>query len=565
MNKKYFLLIVFVIFTLFFAAFPGKAQTSNDWGHVWVTPRSGHWNYPGTYVLEALRAPLSVEWEIKCSYVRCPRELEFGSYEFTFVGEKIEVGWGHQCYAWQFDPIGRTGFIAEAEPWLCEEEIPEPTPTATPFIPQDTPTPAQPEPGLTPPSPAETPPGPTPTADEPTPIPGDPTPTPGTPADTPTPTPGAPADTPTPTIPPLAGQQPGPTPTPRLLLPVAGEMPYSPLTSPIFPALFALLLLGLAGRTVWTGILQADKAQVRVNISPHMRTQARIVLVLIGLSLLILAYLVWSLTGSRVPADLRDVSASNPPAAVPLNDQITYPGAKPIEQSPAVGLLLEEAPVAVSYNEEPSSAGVASVTGSSSLEALGGYQSTDNLPRPVSEGPSTGDGRAAYSALAGAYREETPKDFSPVTRLVIPVLNVDAEVRYIPFEDETWDVSELGLDIAWLGGTSSPGLESNTVLAGHVTAMFLGNGPFRYLNSLHPGDLVRVYTEWNVYTYAVREQMVVKPNDSMVVGATEKAQLTLITCTGWNDEYGVYTSRRAVFADLVSVDSLAEQDGQRWR
>jgi LPXTG-site transpeptidase (sortase) family protein len=573
MNKKFFLLAAFAIFVLLFSAFPVSAQTSIDWGHVRVTPLSGNWNYPGFFVLEALKAPISVEWEIKCSYGPCPRDEEYGSHTFTYVGESILVGWGHQCYAWQFDPIGRTGFIAEPEPWLCQEPTPtQPVPTTTPITQVDTPTPtATPEePTPTPITPAETPPGFTPTPGEPTPTPpgftptpaeqtpppGQTTPTPAGPTPTPgghTPTPVTTEDTPTP-VPPAGGQEAGPTPTPRLNLPVTGEMPILPLSSPILPALAALLLLGLAGRTVWTGILQAERSQIPATLSPDLRTHARNVLILIGLSLLILAYLVWSSLGSTVPADLRGAGASIPLGAAPVQEQAQA----------AVGLLQAGVPAAITTGEGQTSPAGVSVQSTYSSEALAGSNSMEDLFIPVLGGSTAGEGRAAYSALAGAYREDSPPDASPVIRLVIPALKVEAEVHHIPFENETWDVSELGLDIAWLGGTSSPGLGSNTVLAGHVTTVYQGNGPFRYLARLQAGDLVQVYTEWNIYTYAVREQMVVKSNDSRVVGATEEAQLTLITCTGWNDDDRGYTSRRTVFADLVGVEALAE-NGERWR
>jgi LPXTG-site transpeptidase (sortase) family protein len=561
MNKKTFLLIAIAVFVVLIATIPFSAQASNGWGFIKISPLSGNWNYPGYYVLEAQQAPLTVEWEIKCSYVPCPREEEFGTHTFTYIGETIHVGWGHQCYAWQFDPIGRTGFIAEAEPWLCVEPSPTPSPTATPIVPGETPTntPSVPTatpggPTITPTSPAETPPGPTPTPGgltptpgEPTPTPADQTPPPGEPTPTPvdvTPTP-TPLETPTPASPP-GQEQPALSPTPRLLLPVAGELPPASLfSSPLWPALAALLLVGLAGSRIWTAILQAEKAQVPVNMSSALRSQARQALVLILLSVLILAYMVLSSTGGQVPADLRDTGAFNPPAPALVQ-----------EQAPNPALVL---------NDLASNPGLASTEGATPLEILAGSQLSDLTFIESSSPLSAGGGDRAFSALAGKYQEENPLDTSPVTRLVVPALGVDAVVHYIPFEDLTWDVQDLGLDIAWLGNTSSPGLGGNTVLAGHVTTVYQGNGPFRYLARLQPGDLVHVHTERYIYTYSAREQMVVKPNDSRVVGATEEAQLTLITCTGWNDEDRGYTSRRAVFADLVSVQSLAGEDGDRWR
>jgi LPXTG-site transpeptidase (sortase) family protein len=587
MNKKSLPWILIAVFVLLFATLPLTAQANNGWGFIKITPLSGHWNYPGYFVLEAMQAPLTVEWEIKCSYVPCEREDEYGTHTFTYIGETILVGWGHQCYAWQFDPIGRTGFIAEAEPWLCVE--PTPTATATPVVPTNTPpvptaTPVGPT--ITPTPTVETPPAPTPTLGSPTPTPGDLTPTPGEPTPggpTPTPgvltpTPGGPTPTgPTPTGPTPTGPTPTPgtvqgsptptgaaagegeaafTPTPRLLLPVAGELPSaSRLSSPFWPALAALLLVGLAGSLVWRGIMQTESAQVPADQSPALRSQAKKAMILIVVSVLVLVYLVLSSTRSQAPADLRDTGAFNPPAPALVQEQQGNSGRAAVEQpaNPGLGSI-----------EQSSIPAIVSIENSPPVEILAGAQRVDRSPNQSVAPLSSSGGDAGFPALAEMYQEETPLDTSPVTRLVVPALKVDAVVHYTPFEDGTWDVSELGLDIAWLGNTSSPGMGSNTALAGHVTTVYQGNGPFRYLARLEAGDLVHVYTEWNIYTYAVREHTVVKPNDSRVVGATEEAQLTLITCTGWNDEDRQYTSRRAVFADLVSVEAFAE-NGERWR
>jgi hypothetical protein len=72
-------------------------------------------------------------------------------------------------------------------------------------------------------------------------------------------------------------------------------------------------------------------------------------------------------------------------------------------------------------------------------------------------------------------------DTSPIVRLVIPTLEVDAEVKYVPWDNtlETWLIAGLHQEIAWLGGSSWPGLGSNTVLAGHVTIRDYGNGAKR--------------------------------------------------------------------------------------
>ena len=158
-----------------------------------------------------------------------------------------------------------------------------------------------------------------------------------------------------------------------------------------------------------------------------------------------------------------------------------------------------------------------------------------------------------------------PADTSPVVRLVIPSLSVDAIVKYVPYDDisMTWLIDGLREEVAWLGDTSWPGLGGNTVLAGHITVRGLGNGPFRYLENIKPDDEVTVYSEANKYTYKVREQVVVNETDMGVVLPTVGTQLTLITCTGWDDELDVYRFRRVVFADLVKAEPLTIQSSVR--
>ncbi len=142
---------------------------------------------------------------------------------------------------------------------------------------------------------------------------------------------------------------------------------------------------------------------------------------------------------------------------------------------------------------------------------------------------------------------------SPVTRLVIPALNLDANVQYVPLQNGTWDLESITNNIAWLGNTSRPDIGGNTVLAGHITYAPYTNGPFLYLSRLKPGDVIYVYTTMNVFTYKVKEQKVIQPDDLSVTNPTDNPQITLLTCTNWDPAAQHYDLRRAVIADLVSV------------
>ena len=167
----------------------------------------------------------------------------------------------------------------------------------------------------------------------------------------------------------------------------------------------------------------------------------------------------------------------------------------------------------------------------------GGPEELESLPEFAIPTPTVVITPAADGSIA------KPPDTTAITRLVIPALGVDNIVKYVPYDGATWLISGLQDEIAWMGDTSWPGLGSNTALAGHVTLRDGSDGPFRYLNDLLAGDVVKVYTEENVYTYQVREQRIINDYDLSAVGASDTSQLTLITCSGWDSEIRLYVSR----------------------
>jgi LPXTG-site transpeptidase (sortase) family protein len=159
-------------------------------------------------------------------------------------------------------------------------------------------------------------------------------------------------------------------------------------------------------------------------------------------------------------------------------------------------------------------------------------------------------------ALVPQTEDGNAPDTSPIVRIVIPSLDVDAKVAYVPFDGQTWMIQGLREEIAWMGNTSWPGLGGNTGLAGHITVRGLGNGPFRYLGDILQNEVVYLYSEENIYTYSVREKRVVDQADLSVVDPTDTAQITLITCLEWDEELEIYIKRLAVMADLVRTDAL---------
>jgi LPXTG-site transpeptidase (sortase) family protein len=155
---------------------------------------------------------------------------------------------------------------------------------------------------------------------------------------------------------------------------------------------------------------------------------------------------------------------------------------------------------------------------------------------------------------------EPPADISPVERIVLPSIGVDTVVKFVPYDGFTWLIGGLKQEVAWMGDTSWPGLGGNTALAGHVTLSEGGDGPFRNLVNLTAGDQVYLYTEENMYTYQVKDQQTVGETDVSVLVRGEEAQITLITCTNWNEDAGFYKDRLIVWADLVDVQPLAGEN-----
>jgi LPXTG-site transpeptidase (sortase) family protein len=166
------------------------------------------------------------------------------------------------------------------------------------------------------------------------------------------------------------------------------------------------------------------------------------------------------------------------------------------------------------------------------------------------------------SVIPTTASNEKPADTSAVNRIVIPALDLDTVVKYVPFDGLTWLIAGLKQEVAWMGNTSWPGLGGNTALAGHVTLFGGDNGPFRYLGDLGAGDLIYLYTDENMYTYQFQRQVTVSSTDTSVIQPTVQSRLTLITCTDWDANTQFYLNRLVVISDLVDVKSLnVEQRG----
>jgi LPXTG-site transpeptidase (sortase) family protein len=164
--------------------------------------------------------------------------------------------------------------------------------------------------------------------------------------------------------------------------------------------------------------------------------------------------------------------------------------------------------------------------------------------------PALGKGEAARMDLAKT---------SPIARIVIPSLKLDTAIRRVPFQDNTWDISNLGFGVGWLANSSWPSLGGNTVMVGHLN-MRGDTGPFEKLGKLKPGSRIIIYTKNTVFYYSVREFIKVASDDLSVLDESIQPQLTLITCypPSWDSGNQTYRERQAVVADLYDLTQVAD-------
>jgi LPXTG-site transpeptidase (sortase) family protein len=151
---------------------------------------------------------------------------------------------------------------------------------------------------------------------------------------------------------------------------------------------------------------------------------------------------------------------------------------------------------------------------------------------------------------------EQPRDLLyAATDLVleIPSLAVKIPIVGVPVKKGGWDVSWLGRQAGWLEGSAFPSWSGNSVLTSHVYDSNGLAGPFVNLNKLKYGDKVIIHAFGQKFTYEVRTNAVVGPNDISAYKHEDKAWLTLITCKEYDQKTDKYNKRVVVRAVLVSV------------
>jgi len=174
-----------------------------------------------------------------------------------------------------------------------------------------------------------------------------------------------------------------------------------------------------------------------------------------------------------------------------------------------------------------------------------------DLPSTI---PPTGFTPNRITRVPEQPKEKTYTDTS--VWLEIPSLKVSIPVTGVPLIDGDWDVSWLVQQAGWLEGTAFPSWQGNSVLTSHVTLADGTDGPFAQLGKLSWGDKIIVYAYGTKYTYEVRQNRTISPNNTTVFEHEEEAWLTLITCKNYNETTDSYSSRVAVRAVLIKTESV---------
>ena len=155
-----------------------------------------------------------------------------------------------------------------------------------------------------------------------------------------------------------------------------------------------------------------------------------------------------------------------------------------------------------------------------------------------------------YALPADSVSVASPQEVA--TRLVIPKMELDAPIVLSPIENQTWKVADLNQMVGHLEGTAPPGSNSNFVLAGHVTLETGEYGPFANLGLLAPGDVVTVYKGNQEFKYVIDGAQIVDRTAIEVTYPSERAEITLITCSNWNNTEGRYIERLIVKGRLLT-------------
>ena len=161
--------------------------------------------------------------------------------------------------------------------------------------------------------------------------------------------------------------------------------------------------------------------------------------------------------------------------------------------------------------------------------------------------------KTGFSALHPSHFSKMPRNISykgTAWTLQIPSLDVNAEIKMVPFTDGEYPVDWLGTDVGMLEGSAHPG-EGWTVITGHNHLNTMEAGPFALLSNLAVGDKIFVTgKDGSMKSFTVYASEKIDADDGAALERIAKMYentLTLLTCEDELPEGG-YASRRVTAA-----------------
>ena len=158
-------------------------------------------------------------------------------------------------------------------------------------------------------------------------------------------------------------------------------------------------------------------------------------------------------------------------------------------------------------------------------------------------------------SFASGQRQSVAARTGDVT-LNVGRLGLDLEIVSVPQVNGTWDVSWLSdTQAGHMEGSTFPTLKGNSVITAHVWNAYDEAGPFHDLKNLRYNDEVQIEAFGHVYTYRVRNNFLIEPENLKSAFAKKSGTwITLMTCENYDASTESYNSRRLVRAVLVKID-----------
>ncbi len=128
--------------------------------------------------------------------------------------------------------------------------------------------------------------------------------------------------------------------------------------------------------------------------------------------------------------------------------------------------------------------------------------------------------RIAYLA---ARLQHSARNGHPIGRIVIPSIGVSFVMVY------GTDTSDLESGPGFYTETTFPGIRGTTLIAGHRTTYL---APFRHIDSLRPGQQIRLQMPYARFTYTVVSHRIVQPqNVAAATAPVGYSRVVLSACT----------------------------------